>query len=99
MLSKLHSLNLKLCSKQYNKKICFAPDCGATAMQLMARIDECQVANDWNDTTTYANFSLCLKGEANEWLASKVRLLEPYLTSKCSSRLCLVFHPTDMPII
>ena len=47
-----------------------------TATQLMARIDECQVANDWNDTTTYANFSLCLKGEADEWLASKVRLLE-----------------------
>ncbi len=47
-----------------------------TATQIMARIDECQVANDWNDTTTYANFSLCLKGEADEWLASKVRLLE-----------------------
>jgi len=30
MLLKLHSLNLKLCSKQY-KNICFAPDCGATA--------------------------------------------------------------------
>ena len=42
-----------------------------TATQFMARIDECQVANDWNDTTTYANFSLCLKGEADEWLASK----------------------------
>jgi len=43
-----------------------------TATQFMARIDECQVANDWNVTTTYANFSLCLKGEADEWLASKV---------------------------
>jgi hypothetical protein len=29
MLSELHSLNLKLYSKQYNKKK-FAPDCGAT---------------------------------------------------------------------
>jgi hypothetical protein len=40
----------------------------------MARIDECQVANDWNDTTTYSNFSLCLRGEADEWLAYTVRL-------------------------
>jgi hypothetical protein len=40
----------------------------------MARIDECQVTNDWNDTTTYANFSLCLRGEADEWLAYTVRL-------------------------
>ncbi len=47
-----------------------------TATQFMARINECQVANDWNDTTTYANFSLCLRGEADEWLASKVRLLK-----------------------
>jgi hypothetical protein len=29
-----------------------------TATQFMARIDECQVANDWYNTTTYANFSL-----------------------------------------
>jgi hypothetical protein len=45
-----------------------------TATQFMARIDECQVANDWNDTTKYANFSLCLRGEADEWLAYTVRL-------------------------
>ncbi len=47
-----------------------------TATQFMARIDECQVANDWNDTTTYTNFSLCLRGEADEWLAYTVRLHE-----------------------
>jgi hypothetical protein len=47
-----------------------------TATQFMARIDECQVANDWNDTTTYANFSLCLRGEADEWLAYTVCLHE-----------------------
>jgi hypothetical protein len=45
-----------------------------TATQFMARIDECQVANDWNNTTTYANFSLCLRGEADEWLAYTVQL-------------------------
>jgi hypothetical protein len=47
-----------------------------TATQFMARIDECQVANDWNNTTTYANFSLCLRGKADEWLACTVRLHE-----------------------
>ncbi len=61
------------------QKICiFSPtqrDLSSTCT-VITRIDECQVANDWNDTTTYANFSLCLKGEADEWLASKVRLLE-----------------------
>jgi hypothetical protein len=46
------------------------------ATQFMARIDECQVVNDWNDTTTYANFSLCLRGEAVEWLACTIRLHE-----------------------
>jgi hypothetical protein len=43
-----------------------------TATQFMARMDKCQVANDWNDTTTYTNFSLCLRGEADEWLACTV---------------------------
>jgi hypothetical protein len=43
-----------------------------TATQFMARIDKCQVANDWNDTTTYANFSVCLRGEADEWLACTI---------------------------
>jgi hypothetical protein len=38
MLSELHSLNLKLCSKQYNKKIYFAPDCGATSKQWLATL-------------------------------------------------------------
>jgi hypothetical protein len=60
-----------------------------TATQFMARINECQVANDWNDTTTYANFSLCLRGEADEWLASKVRLLE--LTA--AQRMWTRVHP------
>jgi len=35
MLSELHSLNLKLCSQQYNKN-CFEPDCGTTAKQWTA---------------------------------------------------------------
>jgi hypothetical protein len=62
-----------------------------TAMQFMARIDECSVANDWNDTTTYANFSLCLKGEADEWLASKVRLLELTAAQRTWTRIRPLF--------
>jgi hypothetical protein len=27
-----------------------------TAQEFILRIDECQVSNDWNDTTTFANF-------------------------------------------
>jgi len=62
-----------------------------TPTQFMARIDECQIANDWNDTTTYANFSLCLRGEADEWLASKVRLLELTQAQKTWTRIRPLF--------
>ncbi len=31
-----------------------------TTQEFVTRIDECQVSNDWNDTTTFANFRLCL---------------------------------------
>ena len=27
-----------------------------TAQEFILRIDECQISNDWNDTTTFANF-------------------------------------------
>ncbi len=27
-----------------------------TAQEFISRIDECQISNDWNDTTTFANF-------------------------------------------
>ena len=33
-----------------------------TAQEFILRIDECQISNDWNDTTTFANFRLCLRG-------------------------------------
>jgi hypothetical protein len=62
-----------------------------TPTQFMARIDECQIANDWNDTTTYANFSLCLRGEADKWLASKVRLLELTPAQKTWTRIRPLF--------
>jgi hypothetical protein len=41
-----------------------------SAMDLISRIDKCQVSNDWNDITTFSNFRLVLWGEAKEWLAS-----------------------------
>ncbi len=63
-----------------------------TATQLMARIDKCQVANDWNDTTTYANFSLCLRGEADKWLASKVRLLKLMAAQRTWTRVRPLFQ-------
>jgi len=31
-----------------------------SAMEFMARINECQVTNEWNDTTTISNFRLAL---------------------------------------
>jgi hypothetical protein len=31
-----------------------------TAQQFISRIDKCQISNDWNNTMTFANFSLCL---------------------------------------
>jgi hypothetical protein len=27
-----------------------------TAQELISQINECQISNDWNDTTTFANF-------------------------------------------
>jgi len=62
-----------------------------TATQFMARIDECQVANDWNDTTTYANFSLCLRVEADEWLAYTVCLHELTAAQKTRTRIRPLF--------
>jgi hypothetical protein len=62
-----------------------------TATQFKARIDECQVANDWNDTTTYTNFSLCLRGEADEWLAYTVCLHEFMAAQRTWTRIRPLF--------
>ncbi len=53
-----------------------------TVQEFISRIDECQVSNDWNDTTTFANFWLCLRGEAEEWLSSTVRHLKLTVAQK-----------------
>jgi hypothetical protein len=47
-----------------------------SAQQFISRIDECQVSNDWKDTEAFANFNLCLQGEADEWLSLTCQLLE-----------------------
>ena len=31
-----------------------------TALEFMARIDECQITNEWNDITTFSYFRLAL---------------------------------------
>ena len=62
-----------------------------SAQEFINRIDECQVSNDWNDTTTYANFWLCLRGEAEEWLSSTVRHLKLTPAQKTWTRLRPLF--------
>jgi len=62
-----------------------------SATQFMHRIDECQVSNEWNDTTTFANFSLSLGGETDEWLISTCRLLELTAAQKMWMRLRPLF--------
>jgi hypothetical protein len=62
-----------------------------TAQEFILRIDECQVSNDWNDTTTFANFRLCLRGEAEEWLSSTVRHLKLTAAQKTWTRIRPLF--------
>ncbi len=62
-----------------------------TAQEFILRIDECQVSNDWNDTTTFANFRLCLHGEAEEWLSSTVRHLKLTAAQKTWTRIRPLF--------
>jgi len=62
-----------------------------TAQEFISRIDECQVSNDWNDTTTFANFRLCLRGEAEEWLSSTARHLKLTAAQKNWTRIRPLF--------
>ncbi len=47
-----------------------------TALEFMARIDECQITNQWNDIMTFSYFRLALRGQADKWLSSVVRHLQ-----------------------
>jgi len=62
-----------------------------TAQEFISRIDKCQVSNNWNDTTTFANFCLCLRGEAEEWLSSKVCHLKLMAAQKTWTRIRPLF--------
>jgi hypothetical protein len=46
------------------------------ALEFMARIEECQITNEWNDIMTFSYFWLELHGQADKWLSSIVRHLQ-----------------------
>ena len=62
-----------------------------TALEFMARIDECQVTNEWNDITTFSYFRLALRGQADKWLSSIVRHMQLTAAQKTWTRIRPVF--------
>jgi Neuraminidase (sialidase) len=58
-----------------------------TALEFMARIEECYVTKKWNDITTFSNFQLALSGQAGKWLSSVVRHLQLTLAQKTWTRI------------
>jgi hypothetical protein len=62
-----------------------------TALEFMARIDECQVTNEWNDITTFSYFRLALRGQADKWLSSIVRHMQLTAAQKMWTRIRPVF--------
>jgi hypothetical protein len=58
-----------------------------TALEFMARIDECQITNDWNDVTTFSYFRLALHGQADKGLSSVVRHLQLMPAQKTWTRI------------
>jgi hypothetical protein len=57
------------------------------ALEFMARIDECQVTNEWNNMTTFSYFRLALRGQADKWLSSIIRNL--HLTAAQKTWTCI----------
>ncbi len=62
-----------------------------TALEFMARIDECQVTNEWNYITTFSYFRLSLRGQADKWLSSVARHLQLTPAQKTWTRIRLSF--------
>jgi hypothetical protein len=58
-----------------------------TALEFMARIDECQVTNEWNDITMFFYFRLALRSQADKWLSSVVRHLQLTPAQKMWTRI------------
>jgi hypothetical protein len=62
-----------------------------TALEFMARINKCQVTNEWNDITTFSYFRLALRGQADKWLSSVVRHLQLTPAQKTWTRIRPMF--------
>ncbi len=62
-----------------------------TALEFMARIDECQITNEWNDITTFSYFLLALRSQADKWLSSVVRHLQLTPAQKTWTRIRPMF--------
>jgi hypothetical protein len=62
-----------------------------TALEFMARIDECQVTNEWNDITTFSYFRLALQGQADKWISSIIRHMQLTAAQKMWTRIRPVF--------
>ncbi len=62
-----------------------------SASEFMARMDECQVTNEWNDITTFSYFRLALRGQADKWLSSIVRHLQLMAGQKTWTHIRPVF--------
>jgi hypothetical protein len=62
-----------------------------SVQEFISRMDECQVSNDWNNMMTFANFRLCLRGEAEEWLSSTVHHLKLTAAQKTWTRIRPLF--------
>jgi len=58
-----------------------------TALEFMARIDECHVTNEWNDITTFSYFRLALLSQADKWLSSVVWHLQLTPAQKTWTRI------------
>jgi hypothetical protein len=62
-----------------------------TALEFMARIDECHVTNEWNDVATFSYFWLVLHGQADKWLSSTICHLQLMAAQKTWTRIRPVF--------
>jgi hypothetical protein len=62
-----------------------------TAHKFMARINECQVTNEWNYITTFLYLRLALRGQADKWLSSIVRHLQLTAAQKTWTHIRPVF--------
>jgi hypothetical protein len=58
-----------------------------TALEFMARIDKCQITNEWNDITMFSYFWLALRSQADKWLSSVVRHLQLTPAQKTWTRI------------